>query len=338
MLGVVAVLTVVASLNDALFVVQMVVPLVAVTVAAVIFRYLDWRRGTVFVGVIVASAFVGFKLYPRLIPHPTTSISRFDPTGFGADVSELTTAVSDDYLSAPILAILAVITLALGVVATLELIRRKPVLRMHIFPTDALRVLAVIALVASVTSIAAIFLTSAVSSARYLLPIDYWPCILVPMLVVEARWKWMPVLAATTTLALGLGSTSIGVTEVMKSGLHADYYPEWSECVDKVVEKYGIRHALGTYWVTKPIQELSRTGLTVTSVTDIRGQNFWVASTKNQFDTYDAFIDQNKSPTDEILQQLLHAGGKPIKTVKCKRVSVTIWEPGSIAAADLIEK
>ena len=331
-------LVVVGSFNDALFIIQAVVPLVIIVLAGVALRRIAWREAVIFTAVVVPCSYVGLKLYSRLMPHPVTNVRTFDPSGAGNDLTEFGSYFGMNEISLPVVVTLFLLTCVLGVSAVFLLVKRPTTPSRLLWTNQGSQVLAVVALLGTATSIGAMLLTSAEVNARYALPLYYWPCILVPMIMVELRIVWMNVAAAVASLALGVASTGLGVSGIVNEGLHADYYPTWEQCIDSAAENFHVSHALGTYWVTKPVQELSRSGITVTNVPDVQSQQFWIASSKNQFDSYDAFIDKKKNPTPEYLDLLIKIAGKPVKTVKCDRVTMTIWAPGSIAAADLIQK
>ena len=336
--AVIALLVAVGSFNDALFVVQAVVPLALIVATGAALRRIEWREGLIFVAVISSFAFVGYKLYPRLMPHPISNVRGLDLLGAGRDLSEFGSDFAVSGVSMVVAITLIVTTCALGVCSLSLLVRRNQVGWLSFLANDGIRVLAAIGLLGSATTVVAMFITSAGLSARYLLPLYYWPCILVPMIIVELRSKWMPGLAAAVALAFGLASTGVGLSAVVKNGVHTDYYPDWVACIDQAAQEFGVKHALGTYWVTKPVQELSRSEITVTNLADVRGQEFWIASDKNQFDSYDAFIDDKRNPTPEFLQDIREIAGTPVTTVKCSRATITIYEPGAIKAADLTQQ
>jgi hypothetical protein len=193
-----------------------------------------------------------------------------------------------------------------------------------------LQTLAVFALLSGTLPLVAAFISNAGTSPRYALPLFYWPCILGAMLLTQMSWRRALTVATAVACIASLTSAGLAIRDVSRLGLKDSYYSATVSCLDEAARKHGVSHAIGTYWVAKPTQELSRSGLTVTVVTEKLRPRNWISTSANRYDAYDAFIDTKPKSTDSIRRELKQKFGKPVIVVTCPKATMSIWPAGSI--------
>jgi hypothetical protein len=333
----IALVTLIGSLNDALFVVQLAAPVCVIVAAGVLTRRIPWARGLSFAALVAVASVVGWKLYARVFPNPTDSAGQIDVAGITDDIHDFTSVWGGVLTRAPILGVLIGLSLTLGIIASMLLLRRQDFRWMR---GTTVQSLAVFGLLSGLFPLAAAFASEAVTSPRYAMPLFYWPIILIALLASQLRWRGDLGLAIVTSIACAASLVSVGLAskDIVSHGLRAEYYSATVECLDAVATKHGVSHAVGTYWVSKPTQELSRTGLTVTTITQELTARHWISSSQNVFPAYDAFIDLKSDPSDEVRRALTERFGEPFRSVKCKTATIDIWKPGTLTLGHLAQK
>lgn len=333
----IALVTLIGSLNDALFVVQLAAPVCAIVVTGVLLRRIPWARGLSFAALVAVASIVGWKLYARVFPHPVASAGRVDVAGVTDDIGEFARDWGGALARSPIPGVLIGLAVVLGITAAVLLFSRRNPRWMR---ETTLQSLAVFGLLSGVFPLVAAFVSDAGVSPRYAMPLFYWPIIVIALLVTQLRWRGTlgPAIATSVACAASLVSVGLASHDIASSGLRAENYPATVECLDAVATKHNVSHAIGTYRVAKPTQELSRTGLTVTTITPDLEARHWVSSAKNVFTAYDAFIDQKSQPDEELREKLVERFGEPLRTVTCKTATIALWQPGSLTLGHLDQK
>ncbi len=333
----IALMTLIGSLNDALFVVQLAAPVCVIIAAGVLTRRIPWARGLSFAALVAVASVVGWKLYARVFPHPGGSAGEVDVAGITEDINEFTSVWGAALVRAPILGVLIGLALTLGIIASMLLLRRQDSRWMR---GTTVQSLAVFGLLSGLFPLAAAFASDAGTSPRYAMPLFYWPIILLALLATQVRWREFRGLAFVTGVACAASLVSVGLAskDIVSHGLRAEYYSATVECLDAVATKHGVSHAVGTYWVSKPTQELSRTGLTVTTITQKLAARHWISSSQNVFPAYDAFIDLKSDPSDKVRRALTERFGEPLRSVKCKTATIDVWKPGSLVLDHVAQK
>ncbi len=323
----IAAIAVIGSLNDALFVVQLAAPVCVIVGVGVLTRRIPWRSGISFAAMLGFASLVGWRLYSLVIPNPASSLGQADLDGAARDLDSLITVWGVAFARSPLAALLVIAAILMGVAGAYLLITRRnwPWMR-----GTTLQTLAVFALLSGALPLVAAFISSVGTSPRYALPLFYWPCILGAIMLSQMNWRRALMVATAVGCVASLASAGLAIRDVSRTGLKDSYYSASLSCLDEAARNYGVSHAIGTYWVAKPTQELSRSGLTVTVVTAKLKPRNWVSTSSNRFLAYDAFIDTKSNPTESIRKALRQKFGKPIKEVTCAKATMWIWPAGSI--------
>ncbi len=320
-------LSVIASLNDALFVVQLAGPVCLIVVVGVLLRRIPWRSGISFAVLLGLTSLAGWRLYARVMPNPLRSSGTVDLDEVSTDFDGLVRVWGEEFSKSSIAPLLVCVTVVLGITGAYLLVRERNLRWMR---GTTLQSLAVFALISGTLPLVAAFVSAAGTTPRYALPLFYWPCILIAIIITQLDWRRAITVAAALACVVSLASMTFAVRDVVRFGLKDSYYTSTTSCLDEAAVKYGVEHAIGTYWIAKPTQEFSRTGLTVTVLGGNLKQRNWVSSGANAYPAYDAFIDRKSEPNDNLRRTLIKRFGKPANVVTCGGVNMFVWAPGSL--------
>ena len=327
----IGVLSFVASLNDALYVVQLVGPVCLVVVVGVVLRRIPWRSGLSFATVLGLASLAGWQMYSRVFPNPVRPSGRVDFDEVSADFDGLVLVWGNEFSRSPVAPLLIIVTAALGIVGAYLLASRRNLRWMR---GTILQSLAVFALISGTLPLVAAFVSAEGTTPRYALPLFYWPCILIAIILTQLNWRRAVTVAVALACVTSLASMTLAIRDVTRFGLQDSYYTSTTSCLDEAAVKYGVEHAVGTYWVAKPTQEFSRTGLTVTVLAGNLTQRNWISSAANVYPAYDAFIDRESEPNDNLRRALFKKFGKPENVVTCGGVKMFVWSPGAIVPSN----
>jgi len=327
----IGVLSFVASLNDALYVVQLAGPVCLVVVVGVVLRRIPWRSGLSFATVLGLASFAGWQMYSRVFPNPVRPSGRVDFDEVSADFDGLVLVWGNEFSRSPVAPLLIIVTAALGIVGAYLLASRRNLRWMR---GTILQSLAVFALISGTLPLVAAFVSAEGTTPRYALPLFYWPCILIAIILTQLNWRRAVTVAVALACVTSLASMTLAIRDVTRFGLQDSYYTSTTSCLDEAAVKYGVEHAVGTYWVAKPTQEFSRTGLTVTVLAGNLTQRNWISSAANVYPAYDAFIDRESEPNDNLRRALFKKFGKPENVVTCGGVKMFVWSPGAIVPSN----
>ena len=323
----IAIVSLVASFNDALFVVQLAAPICLILGVGVIVRRISWRSGLPLAAVIAVASLAGWRLYPYVMPNPVGAGGSVDLEGVSADFDSFITVWGGALAKSPIAPLLILCMIVLAATGAILLATKRNVPWMR---GTTLQALSVFALLSGTLPLAAAFVSAAGTTPRYELPLFYWPCILFAIIVTQLDWRRAVTVATAFACVVSLASMSLAVRDVSQYGLTDSYYTDTMQCLDETATEFGVEHAIGGYWVAKPTQEYSRTGLTVTVLDGkLRARN-WVSSAANVFPAYDAYIESPGELDEKLRRTLIKKFGKPIDSVKCGKATMYVWEPGTI--------
>ncbi len=182
-----------------------------------------------------------------------------------------------------------------------------------------------------VTFVVVSLLSSGGARARYLIPVFSWPVIILSgFLAQTTRRAFLPIaiiLSSLSVLTLSLGAYKL----MQKNKKRAHFYPPSIACIDKTLSPTGLTNGITEYWDAKAIQMLSQLPLTLAqhravSPTLIRE---WHTITSKQYfkPAYD-FAIIRRQPTerhDRFTHALSALNGTPQHTQQCPEHTVYIY-------------
>lgn len=326
-----------ATLSDALFLVQAVAPLLA---TAWLYRrqaapgaVLEVRRAAI---LFFVPAIVAMLSYRFVVAHPTRYKARLGLAKFSANLDELGTICTTLFGPRPLLAAVIVLSLLAGFACILARLRGKAPAGLP-RPLQLLLVFATLSCAAAVT---VMLLSTIVQPVpRYLIAALSWPLV-----------------AGMLVLAFALGAhfrfAGLGLALVFSGLLAKDawftrnqhdtgsfFYPEQIDCIDRALAGAGARHGIAQYWDAKRVQALSRQPLTVAQYTGKLDQMEWITSQRYFSARYDFAIiaDQEAAEFRLPRAQLAAVNGEPKQTVTCGDRSVLLFGPAGLRLAPSVQ-
>lgn len=326
-----------ATLSDALFLVQAVAPLLATVWLyrrhAVPGAGLGVRRAAI---LFFLPAIVAMLSYRFVVAHPTRYKARLGLAKFSANLEELGTICTTLFGPRPLLAVVLLLSLLAGFSCILAVLRGKAPASLP----RPLQLLLVFATLSCAAAVSVMLLSTTVQPVpRYLIAALSWPLV-----------------AGTLALAFLLGArvrlAGLGLAFVF-SGLLANdawrtrnqhdsdsfFYPEQIACIDRALASSGARHGIAQYWDAKRVQALSRRHPTLAQYTGKLDQMEWITSQRYFSTRYDFAIlaDQEAAEFRLPQAQLFAINGEPKQTVTCGDRTLLLFGPGGLRLAPPVQ-
>lgn len=312
---VMALLALLSTLSDNLFIVQLVAPLVASTLLLDLANRDASIKSKARLLIPVVFSVLGAAAYGLVIRNDT----RY-PTSLG--VEKLSANLFDLYgvfatsLGVPAYGILFMVYLGV-VICLCSNLCRKPAQRRY---PDQLSWLALFSLISLCSaSTASALVTSLPVVSRYFIAAFSWPVIVV--VIFAGHFLKQRLFAVTSALALlAVVSMSWGTyTLVRENGITTHYYPAEVACLDDALERAGATHGISQYWDSKYLQSFSRLKLSMAQHHESLEEMPWITSKKFFRDNYDFAIISEFIPlhTKLTAEPLVRINGAPEKIVTC---------------------
>ena len=322
-----ALLVFLATLSDALFLVQAVVPL---TAAAFLCRHgatpaTGPRRVLL---LLIAPALAAMLSYRFLVAHPTRYKARL---GFGRlqeHLGELAGIGDALFASRPLLAAALLLALFAGLACCAALLRGRKIAALP----RPLVLLLVFATLSCAASIALMLLSTNVEAVpRYLIAALSWPLVaglfaLAHLLGRHFRYAGLGLAAVFAAL---LAVQAWQARQVRDADRY--FYPEQIACIDRALAAANARHGIAQYWDAKLLQGLSRRQLTLAQYFGTLEPMQWITSQGFFGERYDfAIIAEDEGPAFRLpREQLLSASGQVAQSVSCGNRTVLLFgSPG----------
>ena len=267
---------------------------------------------------------LGFISYDFLVANPTRYPPSIGVEKMYGNLTDLSVGLGRAMTASPVFgsAVVAYVVLILFVLAgpSMRWTGREP--------PSALVWLAVFSLIAICsTMIATTFVTDLPVMSRYLIPVFFWPVVIVPVLVNHCLGQRF--LAVATVLSV-IAAVSLAVssrTLARSNGLSTRYYPSDIACVDAAVEREGLHNGIAPYWDAKYLQQFSRANLNIAQYSDDLAETKWITSQRYFRPRYDfAVLSKDADSTFNIApDDLTKINGAPNEVVTCGRRLVYIY-------------
>lgn len=323
-----ALLVYLATLSDALFLVQAVMPLLA---AALLHRR-DAGTATAprrAVLLLLAPAVLAMVSYRFVVAHPTRYPARLGLDRLSANLGETGTIFATLFGQQPLLAAALSLALLAGLACIAACLRRGTRLAL---PYQVRLLLTFAALSCAATMAVMLLSTTVQPVPRYLItPLS--ALLVAGWFALAARLGPRSRFAAA---GLALVFSSLLVADAWQlRGQHSTaryFYPEQVACIDQALGAAGARHGIAQYWDAKRLQGLSRHQLTVAQYTGELAPMEWITSQRFFAAGYDfAIVAGQEAPPFRLpREQLIALGGEPVRTVDCGDRSVLLFEPGRL--------
>lgn len=312
-----------ATLSDALFLVQAVLPL---TLTAVLgrrgaARATGPRQALV---LLLAPALAAMVSYRFVVAHPTRYKTRLGLEQIGMHVDEMTQVAAALFGPHPLLAVVLLPVLLAGAACCITMLRGQHVAglpRQHVL----LLSFATLSCAASVTLMLLSINVQAVP--RYLIAALSWPLVaalfaLVHLLGQRFRHAGLGLLLLLTTL---LAWQAWQARSLRDSDRY--FYPEQIACIDRTLARANAQRGIAQYWDAKLLQALSRRDLTLAQYFGTLEPMQWITSQRFFSERYDfAIVAEDASPEFRLpREQLIALNGEPLQSVSCGNRTVLLF-------------
>ena len=324
-----------ATLSDALFLVQTVLPL---TIVALLCRHgapctTAPRRVLL---LLLAPALAAMLSYRFLVAHPTRYKARLGFSAFQAHLDELAGIAGALFGAHPLLAAALLPALLAGLVCCIAcciaLLRGRAVAGL---PRPLMLLLAFSALSCGASLALMLLSTNVDAVPRYLIT-----ALSMPLVSGLFALSWLlgrhfgPVclgLATVFTVLLALQAWQVRDTRATAQY----FYPEQLACIDRALAAADARHGIAQYWDAKRLQALSRRRLTLAQYVDTLEPMEWITSRRYFTGQYDfAIVAHDGDPRFRLPQaRLLAMAGKPAQSVSCGDRTVLLFAPPGLRLA-----
>jgi hypothetical protein len=324
------VIAIAATLSDALYAVQFLVPFAVWCVLWLLRRQMSLRQALVWAGLPAVSGILGLLLYKVVIPNPKSSAARINPDSIIPNLKVLAGQLADVFTTSPALFVFIVAFFLFSGVATMYFVLRRNFLGL----ASPLHSLVVVSFLSGGFSLVACVIAQMGPSPRYLLPLFIFPFIVGGFILADViAGKMFVVAALTAATAMTLGCGLIATTSLAAHGLSDSYYPATQRCIDDAVSAANVTHGVANYWDAKPIQEFSRVGLTLLQVGPNLRPFRWSSTNANEQGTFDFALINNAAENRQqpSLDELTRINGQPSTRVECAQYSLYSWGAGRLS-------
>ena len=264
----------------------------------------------------VFCSMLGFISYGFLVANPTRYPPSIGLEKIYGNLTDLSVGLGRAMTASPVFgsSVVIYVGLFLFVVAapSMKWITREPPP-----PLVWLTVFSLIAICSTI--IAATFVTDLPVMSRYLIPVFFWPVVIVPVIVNHLLGRRFVAVGTVLSLIAVVSLTASSRTLASSNGLSARYYPTDIACVDDAIERVGLHNGIAQYWDAKYLQQFSRLNLNIAQYSDDLAETKWITSQRYFRRRYDfAVLSTDAESTFDISpDDLTKVNGAPREIVTC---------------------
>ncbi len=170
--------------------------------------------------------------------------------------------------------------------------------------------------------------SSGTVAVRYFVPVFFFPVFFAPYVTLGIR----PGGLTTTVILLGMAGVFAAAIYFLASNpqplaFYGDYYPEEIQCMDAAFAKYGLDNGVAQYWDARRVAVLAKTQVNIAQLTDKLENYEWNTSQRTFRDSYDfAIIDPAAAPFYRLSEARIKAiNGEPRDTVLCGGKKIFVY-------------
>jgi len=327
----IAVIAVFASLSDALYAAQFLMPLAVWCLLRLIRREATVRQTLVWAGIPAIAGVVGLLLYKVVIPNAKSVPAKISFSTAFQHVAEMRDQLGIVFSHSPVTSLFLLAVFLFSLVASVYFLFRRGFLGLS-YPLHSFIVLSFFA---GVFSLLACVFSMLPPDPRYLLPLFIWPFIVVTFIAAELGMTVFFRIAAPVAVALTAACCLLAGTGAGANGLSTSYYPSAQQCLDEAALSANVTHGVAEYWDAKPLQEFSRAGITLAQVSPSLQFFRWSSTNSNERSTFDFAVINNAADASRqvSLEALKQINGQPKTKTKCGHYTFVSWGAGGLSLA-----
>lgn len=181
-------------------------------------------------------------------------------------------------------------------------------------------------------------MTGITVAPRYLMPVFFWPPLVVILIVAgffkENFYFGGALISVVIASCLCVSaSRSLGKKEVS-----VGYYPEEISCIDGFLAAEGLYYGIAQYWDAKRIQAFSKNEITLAQHLEGLEEMRWITSGQYFRDKYDFAIISNDfgSPYKISVDKLVRVSGEPVRTYHCGSKDVLVFGRSNLRVRKIV--
>jgi len=310
-----ALLAFLATSSDSFFLTQTIGPLIVIALSqSLISRYDFWRVTLMPLLVAIVACVAGFFSNDLLFATTTRPSPHFGLTGYETRLEAMVNVFASVVSTYPILLFVFLLYAVIVLISALRFFK-SPV------NVSKLTWLTIFSLLSLISTVAALALLTNVPTigARYLLPVFFWPVIIVILYATDFANRLFVPAAVALSICI-MVQLSVGSYHLLESSkLNRAGYSDDLACIDEALKDTDARHGLAQYWDARYLQTFSKLKLTVAQYTvDLEPMDFFT-STRSFRPGYDfAVSSRNVNDAWQIpLDLLVRKGGEPKRIERC---------------------
>jgi hypothetical protein len=164
-------------------------------------------------------------------------------------------------------------------------------------------------------------------AVRYFIPVFFFPVFLAPYVTLAIRRSGLRTTAILVCMA-GVCAAAINFLASNRPlAFHGDYYPEEIQCMDAAFQKYGLDNGVANYWDAKRTVVLAKTEVNIAQLASNLENYEWFTSKRTFRRFYDFAIIDLAAPPDGMLNEarIKAINGQPRETVLCGEKKILVY-------------
>jgi hypothetical protein len=324
-LSILAAISFLTTLSDNFFLLQFTVPFL---VFCGLFVAIPWRRKLLVSGVIFFSSVLGMLSYKVLIAHPTQPKIQIRTHDFLQRLRDISKPVKAVFVERTIYSVLflAFLLLTLYFFVRFFLDKRAGITQQKI------TYLVIFSFLSSSATFFSLLVNDIPFGLRYILPLFFWPIIVVPLALAFLLKKKFFYLLGLSQVGIITLLGFICIKLVQNNEVHAGFYPEEISCIDSELQKEALTNGIAGYWEAKYIQAFSRRDIQLAQYDgkELKEQR-WITSQRYFRETYDfALVTEGPQPAWKQVgimsaERIVDINGAPKTKLQCGEISLYIY-------------
>lgn len=310
-----------STLSDNLFLVQVIVPLFAISILTSI-KDRDYSIKTkIPLIMVVFFSVLGSIAYGFTVANQTRYSAIIGVDHIFINLQSIYKLMYTAIIHKPILGVFFICYMGIVLSVLVSLIKNKTNIASKL---DWIVVFSFLSICSTLSVV--LVVTNLSITSRYLIPVFFWPIIIVLIFFSHHFTRYFIPIAACTSLLLTVFLSWDSYLLLEKNGVNGQYYPIEIACIDDVLEQENLTNGIAYYWEAKQLQKLSRLDLEIAQHFENLGEMHWITSKKYFKDSYDFAVVSGQDPLHKAFSEALVAlNGAPKFVKNCGGKSVYVY-------------
>jgi membrane protein CcdC involved in cytochrome C biogenesis len=176
----------------------------------------------------------------------------------------------------------------------------------------------------------ACLISSQIVWIRYFIPVFFFPFFVAPYATLAIRRSGLRMAVILVCMAgVCAAATTFLASNPQPFVFRGDYYPEKIQCMDAAFKKYGLNNGVAQYWDARSTVFLAKTPVNIAQLTPNLENYEWLTSKRTFRNSYDfAIIDLAEDPSSFYRlneAQIKAINGQPRDTILCGQEEILVY-------------